>query len=746
MGYARRPILVAAFAAALSAGAAAIPATAADDPSPPRLAPTCAEGPERVGDSVLGTPCADRIVAPAAVSVVAGGAGDDTILAATSAVPTSCEAGCHLEVGSQTFEGGPGNDIVFGDRGNDTLRGNAGNDRLYGGVGDDVLEGGEGNDLLSGGFGADRIDGQGDDDYVRGDGTIDRISDTGGGLDTLSFSTGTTPGFGGGIATGAAGFPTGAEGERGVFLDLGAGGENANDGMAALGGGIDEVQPGAFERILGTPFSDLIVGGAAGEEIWGGGGADVLRGEGGADSLHGGADGDLLDGGEGADAADGEAGSDNCLSATASSCAGSAEGVQPRDTSKVSVGETTANTGLTQVYLVGSSGADGIAAAYGTEAVTFSLASGSFDTDPDDAAGCTVAATGATCPLASPLDSLLLAGMGGGDSIAANGFPDGAGVVATGGAGEDTVSGGASEDVLVDGPGSAKDVLSAGPGDDALLHNGGPDLLEASEGSDLFVNSSICDGETIVGGSFRSGERDNASWARLTGEGVDARLDQGRAGEIGASEEPQCPGGSFDTLSGIEDLEGSNQSDVLFGAEGPNQLFGHTGEDTYRARGGNDSIAANFGTPDRAIDCGPGTDQALIDVASIGDPLPIECERVREGREGEILESEPEAPPADRRPPRTRLLHHPPKLLRVALRHRRLVAFAFAANEPGSHFKCKLDRHPFAPCRSPRRYRVAIGNHIFRAFAVDAAGNRDRTPAAFSFRVAPRRPARPGSR
>ena len=39
------------------------------------------------------------------------------------------ETGLHLEVGSQTFEGGPGNDIVYGDRGNDTLRGNGGNDR-----------------------------------------------------------------------------------------------------------------------------------------------------------------------------------------------------------------------------------------------------------------------------------------------------------------------------------------------------------------------------------------------------------------------------------------------------------------------------------------------------------------------------------------------------------------------------------------------------------------------------------------
>src|SRR5882757_8627940 len=154
--------LVAAFALALAGTAAAAPA--------PSEMPSCAEGPERVGDEVLGTPCDDHIVAPASVAAVYGGAGDDVIVGANSA-PVAASTGdpttgLHLEVGSQTFEGGTGNDVVYGDRGNDTLRGNAGNDRLYGGIGDDVLEGGEGDDLLAGGFGDDKIDGEAGNDYV----------------------------------------------------------------------------------------------------------------------------------------------------------------------------------------------------------------------------------------------------------------------------------------------------------------------------------------------------------------------------------------------------------------------------------------------------------------------------------------------------------------------------------------------------------------------------------------------------
>ena len=736
-------------AALLLLAALPVGANAASTP-----APSCAAGPARVGDAIVGTPCADTIVAPPGVDSVKGGGGDDTIIGANSgpvaAVTGSCETGCHLEVGSQTFEGGPGNDVVYGDRGNDTLRGNAGNDRLYGGIGDDVLEGGEGDDLLSGGFGADKIDGQEGSDYVRGDGTIDHIFDSGAaGTDTLSYSTGITPGFGAGISTGVSGFPGGAEGERGVYLNLGAGGENADNGIAADGGGHDEVQPGVFERIVGSPFSDYIVGSSAGEQIYGGGGADVIKGEGGDDLLNGGADGDYLDGGSGTNTIQSGPG-DNCFSPSVGGCGGS-NSVTTRNTANPSVGETTGFPGATQVYVVGGSGGDGITATYGGSSVSVSLSTGTFN---EDAGGCTLSGskTTATCPLPTSLDSLLIAGLDGNDTLSANGFPDGAGVVEIGGNGEDTLNGGAGEDVLVDGDSASRDVLSAGAGDDALIHNRGPDSLDGGEGSDLFLSVALCEGESIDGGAERVGapvpDRDNASWARLGGVGVDARLDLGRVGEIGAGEEPQCPGGSFDTLTGIEDLEGSNQSDVLYGDEGVNQLLGHKGEDTYHARGGNDNILANSGSRDRVIDCGPGLDQAIIDFASIGDPTPIECERVSEGAAEEFKELEliaepppslpppsPPPPPPDRKPPRTKLLRAPAKLLRVAPGRRKLVVFRFASSELGSTFRCKLDGKPYRPCSSPRAYKVALGRHAVHIFAIDASGNRDPSPALFRFKV-----------
>jgi Ca2+-binding RTX toxin-like protein len=676
--------------------------------------PTCAEGPSTVGGTTYGTPCADTIVASPQVAAVDGGGGDDTIVAAAAA----CPAGCHLGIGSQTFEGGEGDDVVFGERGNDILLGGAGNDQLFGGIGDDLLRGGSGNDRLAGGFGFDSIDGEEGDDYVRGDSTIDRIVDTGGGADTLSYSTGVTPGFGGTVPV--SGFPA-AGGERGLRLELGAAGENGENGVAANGGGVDEVEVGAFETVVGTAFSDYVVGTGSAETIYGGGGADALVG-GAGDTLVGGADGDLCQGG------------------TASECEA---GVATRDTSEVSVGfmAPPGATPYAQLYLVGSGGSDDVTVSYSPAAVTFTLAAGTFDQSPNDDGGCTVeTTTKAVCALSAPLDSLLLAGMGGNDAIEAGNFPFSVSVFAIGGEGDDTLEGGeGSEDVLVDGPGSGKDVLSGLGGDEALTHNGGADELLGGNGNDLFLSNSVCDDERIVGGSGR----DNASWARF-GEGVEANLAAGTAGRPGSGEVPECGGEPLDAIAEVEDLEGSGSGDVFYGDGGANQLFGRPGADAYFAGAGEDSILANSGDADKVIDCGPDDDSALIDRPQYGDPQPVECESVAEADPNNFrtvtllppppLVEPPPPPPADRRAPRTTLGFHPRSLVFTHRQWRR-VAFRFASNEPGSRFRCKLDRKPYRGCTPPRAYAVKAGRHAFSVFAIDRAGNRDRSPALFRFRV-----------
>lgn len=694
---------------------------------------------------MLGTPCADVIHVPASVGTVQGGSGDDTIVAAPVTAAAPCTGACeHLGVGSQTFNGGPGNDVIFGERGNDTLNGGEGDDSLYGGIGDDVLRGGPGNDLLSGGFGADSIDGQEGSDFVRGDATLDRIFDSGAVFDndTLSYATGVTPGFSNGNVEAAfpeftseyPSFPTHG-GQRGVYLDLEEG--LGDDGIAPDGGGVDGANPGEltasdFETIIGSPFSDFIVGTLDRQTIYGGGGGDVILSRGGGDMVHGGADGDSCET-DGAGTID---------------CETSAKTVALRDTSKVSVGVMAPGTPNPGVYLTGSEGDDEVLATYATAPsprVVFLLASGSFDLAPADNGGCSVTATEAVCTLPEAPDSLLLAGLGGDDTVHIDGLPDTTSIVELGGSGADSLTGGnENEDVLADGPGD--DTLSSLGGDDALLNNAGVDQLDAGAGSDLLLSDSLCDGDTLYGGE---GEyRDNASWTKLN-EAVEARLDSGKAGEP-AGEQPDCAGGSLDSLASIEDLEGSAHDDVFYGDVNANQLLGHFGADAYYALGGDDTILANSEDTDLAIDCGEGEgDTAFIDIptAKYVDPLPIGCEHVYEAAPNDFqppgtplgpppppAPPPPKPAPVDRTPPRTELLRGPARVTYSRARWRR-VGFAFGSSESGSTFRCSIDSHPFRPCRSPRRYRLRLGRHVFRVFAIDPAGNRDRSPASFAFRI-----------
>jgi hypothetical protein len=88
----------------------------------------------------------------------------------------------------------------------------------------------------------------------------------------------------------------------------------------------------------------------------------------------------------------------------------------------------------------------------------------------------------------------------------------------------------------------------------------------------------------------------------------------------------------------------------------------------------------------------------------------------------------------DTKRPRTRIARHPPKLIRT--RHRGVRArFRFKSDEAGVTFVCKVDRGLPRFCGSRISRRFGAGGHVVRVRARDRAGNIDRTPAAFRFRV-----------
>lgn len=142
--------------------------------------------------------------------------------------------------------------------------------------------------------------------------------------------------------------------------------------------------------------------------------------------------------------------------------------------------------------------------------------------------------------------------------------------------------------MLADGPdasGAWGDVLEALGCDDALLNNDGVDELSGGVGNDLFLSTTICDGDRLVGGP----DKDNASWAKLSGTGIEARIAEATAGRPGAAG-LTCDGAgeAVDILDAVDDLEGTSAADGLFGGPGANQLLGRAGADAFYGREGTD--------------------------------------------------------------------------------------------------------------------------------------------------------------
>jgi hypothetical protein len=63
--------------------------------------------------------------------------------------------------------------------------------------------------------------------------------------------------------------------------------------------------------------------------------------------------------------------------------------------------------------------------------------------------------------------------------------------------------------------------------------------------------------------------------------------------------------------------------------------------------------------------------------------------------------------------------------------------YKFRSDEAGSTFRCKVDRKPFKPCKSPKTFKAKPGKHSFKVLAIDAAGNTDPTADTDRFKVLP---------
>ncbi|MEA2517489.1 MAG: hypothetical protein QOG16_1327, partial [Actinomycetota bacterium] len=174
-----------------------------------------------------------------------------------------------------------------------------------------------------------------------------------------------------------------------------------------------------------------------------------------------------------------------------------------------------------------------------------------------------------------------------------------------GGGGDDTIDGGAGGDILLGGDGNDDLIGYGGP----TFSEDGPDVLAGGNGSDFL--SGLAGDDVLNGGANPSGGfGDTAIFynrALVTLRGGSAAGVEGN-----------------DTLTGVENVFGSDDPDVIIGDDGVNIVTGFGGDDQIWGRGsndfldggeGNDLIYGGEGTVD-AVDYFFSAAGATVDLAA----------------------------------------------------------------------------------------------------------------------------------
>ena len=185
-----------------------------------------------------------------------------------------------------------------------------------------------------------------------------------------------------------------------------------------------------------------------------------------------------------------------------------------------------------------------------------------------------------------------------------------------GGPGDDRIEGTDQGDVLSGGAGN--DTLDGGAGRDEL--DGGPDsdTLDGGAGDDRLYGGSC---ETGRYGRFC----DNPGHeARRGGPGSDDLRALECVTSYCASDRYSALASELDGGPGHDRLTGGSHDDRLAGGSGADRLRGLGGRDHLMGGSGRDRLHARDRRRDR-VDCGPGTDTAIVDRKDVVR----RCERTR---------------------------------------------------------------------------------------------------------------------
>lgn len=153
-------------------------------------------------------------------------------------------------------------------------------------------------------------------------------------------------------------------------------------------------------------------------------------------------------------------------------------------------------------------------------------------------------------------------------------------------AGDDSLDGGPGDDLLRAGPG--RDDMDGDDGDDSLFGGPGGERIFGSAGDDHFDGGPGQDYIDLYTGK----------------SGPAVRVDL-RAGTV--------EGDGNDTVTGIEQIGGTERADVLLGGPGDDHFESLDGRDVVRGRGGDDFFDLGYGVDGRSLHGGAGRDAISFD-------------------------------------------------------------------------------------------------------------------------------------
>jgi|GEM_PF-3053973 len=154
---------------------------------------------------------------------------------------------------------------------------------------------------------------------------------------------------------------------------------------------------------------------------------------------------------------------------------------------------------------------------------------------------------------------------------------------------DDTLIGDANDNMMVGDAGN--DTLTGGKGNDTLWGSAGNDILDGGDGDDYLVGGA---GDDVIKGGA------GVDWASYEDATAGVKVD------LTKTAMQDTVGAGKDTLTGVENLWGSQFDDVLTGDAKDNYLWGADGNDTLYGGAGDDHLSGGKGN--NVIDGGDGFD------------------------------------------------------------------------------------------------------------------------------------------